>query len=505
LRQCQSAAELSPGLFSLTVPTGGGKTLSSLSFAVRHAIRHDLDRIVYVIPYTSIIEQNAAVFREALGSDAVLEHHSNFEPRQEDHRTRLACENWSGPPVIVTTNVQFFESLFANRSTGCRKLHNVARSVVVLDEAQMLPPALLLPCLAALRELVAHYGSTVVLCTATQPAFDGPAFERTQTIGHVREITHRPEDLYEQFRRVRVVDLGTVTDDVLADRLRGHDTVMCVVNTRRHARELFEALACDDHTYHLSALMCPAHRAEKLAEIKGRLAARMPTRLVSTQLIEAGVDISFPVVYRALAGIDSIAQAAGRCNREGEIERGQVRIFLPERGIPPQFRQQAQAAQSVLRHFDDPLSLEAVKAYFDELFWQKGEACLDTHGILDKGSDCTLNPPPTKELNIRFRSAAEAFRLIPDTMRSLIIPWGEAGDVLVRELRIGENTAQVGRRLQRYTVSLPRAQFAWMETYGVVDMVHGQYPVLLNMDLYSDELGLSPDDPTYHQVESLIC
>jgi CRISPR-associated endonuclease/helicase Cas3 len=337
LSACREAARLEPGFFTLTVPTGGGKTLSSLAFALRHAESHGLNRVITAIPFTSIIEQNAAHIRAALGDlngKLVLEHHSNLDPQQEKAQTqqnRLAAENWDAP-VVVTTNVQLLESLFACRTGRCRKLHRIAHSVIVLDEAQALPPGLLAPTLAALRELVRNYGCTIVLCTATQPALEKRA-NFPIGIDQPRPIIphgHR-EELFKGLKRVEVEQAGTLSDDQLVDRLASEDQVLCIVNTRPHAAELFTSL-CErlgetntverqglevpavGSCLHLSANMCPRHRSAVLRLIRRRLETGRPCRVISTQLVEAGVDVDFPVVYRATAGLDAIAQAAGRCN-----------------------------------------------------------------------------------------------------------------------------------------------------------------------------------------------
>ena len=333
LRQCRERAADTPGFFSLTVPTGGGKTLSGMAFALDHAIAHGKRRIVHVIPYTSIIEQTADIFRRIFG-EAVIEHHSSLDPDRETARSRLAAENWDAS-VIVTTNVQFFESLFAARTSRCRKLHNLVDSVVVLDEAQLLPPAFLQPILDALNLLVEHYGVTVVLSTATQPALESrdrrPGEKPLRGIDNVTEIINDPDALYAALERVQVRrpdDLNTGRNwPAIADDIARHDSVLAIVNTRRQARELHALLP--EGTIHLSALMCGQHRSDIIADIKRRLADGKPVRVVSTQLVEAGVDLDFPVVYRALAGLDSIAQAAGRCNREGRLERGEVVVFVP--------------------------------------------------------------------------------------------------------------------------------------------------------------------------------
>ena len=380
LQACKNAANLDPGLFTLTVPTGGGKTLSSLAFALKHAIKHGMDRVIYVIPYTSIIEQNAKVFRDALGdlSYAVVEHHSNFDPKnigkdsEGDPDTTahdLACENWDAP-IIVTTNVQFFESLFASKKTRCRKLHNIANSVVILDEAQMLPVNLLRPCIEAIRELSERYHTSVVLCTATQPALN-KRDDFKFGLENAREIVGDKatvEKLYNDLKRVDVEFIGKQTDDELVERLKKHEQVLCIVNTKGHARKLFEKLKetgiDDESLFHLSTNLCPEHRSVVFEGfIKPRLKDGLPCIVISTQLVEAGVDIDFPIVYRATAGIDSIAQAAGRCNREGELKddkgnliKGKTYVFESEHKIPDvlhAIKQAAGVSQEVKRHHED--------------------------------------------------------------------------------------------------------------------------------------------------------
>ncbi len=340
LRACRSAAEDRPGIFSLTVPTGGGKTLSSMSFALRHTKHHGLRRIIVVIPYTSIIEQNAEEYRNALGAENVIEHHSNLNPETREarygddlvRRHELACENWDAP-VVVTTTVQFFESLFSNHPSRCRKLHNIARSVVILDEVQTLPEQFLVPIVDALNELVSNYGCSIVLSTATPPALAArnsfPAGLR-----NVRPIITAPLALFQRLSRVSytwpAADDKPAGWDELAAELADEPQVLVVVHRRKDARELATQLGArtdNDSAVHLSALMCPAHRSAVLKQVNATLLTGAPCRLVSTQLIEAGVDIDFPVVYRALAGLDSVVQAAGRCNREGRLARGRVVVY----------------------------------------------------------------------------------------------------------------------------------------------------------------------------------
>jgi len=496
LAACLSSAAKEPGLFSLSVPTGGGKTLSSLAFALEHALRHGLRRIIYVIPYTSIIEQNAQVFRNVLGHDVVIEHHSNFTPDSlgrdldedspEYKRARLAAENWDAP-VVVTTNVQFFESLFASAPSRCRKLHNLARSVVILDEAQMLPVKHLRPCLEALRELASPvYGASIVLCTATQPNLSRPAFPGG--LENVREMIPDPKALARDFERVRCADLGALSLQDLAQRLTDHEQALCIVNTRRRAAELFRLVHTQPGARHLSARMCPEHRSEVLHGIRADLAAGRPNLVVSTSLVEAGVDVSFPVVYRELAGLDSIAQAAGRCNREGEREYGETFVFRCEDGLPATFRMAADATETVLRqHGLAPFAPDVVRDFFAEYFWLKGEEELDEKRILHSLEE------GLGRLEFPFASIAKRFRIIESDMLPVIVPWNEDGRRLVQELRMSEFPAAILRRLQRYTVQVHRHEFAHLENEGALELVQERYAALARDSFYDPGFGLLVD------------
>ncbi len=418
LRQCRAKAAAAPGLFSLTVPTGGGKTLSSLAFALDHAHRYGKRRVIYVIPYTSIIEQTADVFRGFFGN-AVIEHHSNVEsePGKETLQSRLACENWDAP-IVVTTSVQFFESLFAARTSRCRKLHNIVDSVIVLDEAQLLPPEFLQPILDVINLLARHYGVSCVLSTATQPALATRRYfdRKIRGLENVRELMQEgpeidaPDALYRDLERVRVrlpADWQQPTSwQELAGELAEHPSVLAIVNTRRHAAELHAQMP--KGTLHLSALLCGAHRADVIRAIKARLKDGVPTRVVSTQLVEAGVDLDFPVVYRALAGLDSIAQAAGRCNREGRLDAlGEVVVFVPPDPAPPGLLRKGEAAcRSVLTGFSgNPLDRTLYDRYFQQLYY---------HCDLDEQDIGRLLTVDGATLGVNFRTAAERFRLIRD-------------------------------------------------------------------------------------------
>ncbi len=499
LKDCRKAIDVKPGHFSLTVPTGGGKTLSSLAFALRHAIRHRLERVIYVIPFTSIIEQNADVFREAmrplaerLGTDPVLEHHSNLDLGEETVISRLATENWDAP-LVVTTSVQFYESLFANRPGKCRKLHNVARSVIILDEAQTLPVTYLEPCLTALDELARHYGTSVVLCTATQPAVSRRS-DFSKGLENVREIVSDTRTLYHSLRRVEVEKIGKQDDSALVKRMREAKQTLCVVNTRSHARKLFEELGDGDGHYHLSTLMVPEHRSEVLREIRNRLDSGMPCRVISTQLVEAGVDIDFPVVLRSMAGIDSIAQAAGRCNRNGKLlGMGKTLVFHSEHQRSEQyFAETAGCAAQVMECRDDPLSLEAVEHYFSLYYWSRSN--LDEKDIMDSfrldGRDKEL------PFSFDFATVAREFRLIEDSGRAVIVPWGATGCHLCEQLR--RTAEQPGRdllrKLQRYTVRLHEHEWQAALAAGAVELVGERFAVLVSPELhYSNKTGLSTE------------
>lgn len=523
LRHARSQAALAPGLFSLTVPTGGGKTLTSLAFGLDHAVQHQQRRLIYVIPFTSIIEQTADVFRMALGEHhtAVLEHHSAFDrdklpgelekssgSRKADYRDklRLAMESWDAP-VVVTTAVQFFESLFSDRPSQCRKLHNIAGSVIVLDEAQTLPLKLLRPIMAVVDELVLNYGCSVVLCTATQPALkESDAFHNG--FQDVREIAPDPEALFVKLRRTLVKSLGTQTDEQLVEHLRVREQVLMIVNNRRHARVLFDAISQEPGAYHLTTAMCAEHRSQKLADIRQRLKDGLPCRLVATSLIEAGVDVDFPSVFRAEAGLDSIAQAAGRCNREGRraLENSEVFVFqTPEWKAPPELAQLAAPMRSILRnHAGDVLAPSALKSYFQQVYNDRGPD-LDGQGILKMHRQ-------TKHFDYPFQNIAKAFRMIDSNMLAIVIPFDDTARDNLEVLRhLSENMSVSGpsKKLQRYVVQVPERAFGQLVKLGAVAPISperfgGQFYELVAESLYSDSAGLNFSDPTALTAEALV-
>lgn len=495
LEHCRAAAKNETGLFALTVPTGGGKTLSSMALALEHAKRHDKKHIIYVIPYTSIIEQTAREFREIFGTENVLEHHSNVvrdagkAMPDEHHPLDLAAENWDAP-IIVTTNVQFFESLYAARPRRCRKLHNIADAVVLIDEAQLIPPEYLDPCVDVLKHLAGSFKTTVVLCTATQ--------SRPKELAFAREIVPEPQGYYSALKRTKIHFPENIQEttpwEELAGRVLGHDKVLCIVNTRLDCRRLYDMLREKDpeNTVHLSALMCGEHRTGVIDEIKRRLKDKndkRPLRVVSTQLVEAGVDIDFPVVYRALAGLDSIVQAAGRCNREGSPEPGQVYVFVPpNRTFRGLMQKGIHATSSLIRRgktdTDDP---DLFAEYFADLYDRVNQKEIDGKKILDL-LKCD------RHYSVFFRTVGEHFQLIEDECNvPILVKYGK-GRELIETLDADGPNRDLMKKLQRYTINLDKRRagiFCQSGLIRAVDFYNGRDSVLVqNIDsCYKDDVG----------------
>ena len=508
LDHAQQQAALPPGLFTLTVPTGGGKTYTSMAFALEHARQHGQRRIIYVIPFTSIIEQNAAAFRDAfgdLGEAAVLEHHSTFDDRklqERDTRDKLrhATENWDAP-IVVTTAVQFFESLFADRSSRCRKLHNIANSVIILDEAQMLPLHLLRPVMAAIDELARNYRCTAVMCTATQPAIDAK-HGFYGGFSDVREIAPDPARLYTALRRTTVRHIGNQSDAELLEHLTAQPQLLIIVNNRRHARSLYDSAKPLDGVYHLTTLMCAEHRSEVLKTIRARLKAGAPCRLIATSLIEAGVDVSFPRLMRAEAGADSIAQAAGRCNRENlrTADESEVLIFRPEEQwkAPPELATYAACMRETLRNDGDLLAPEAMIAYFRRVY---DLSDLDKHHILEMLKNAGSDFP--------FQTIAEKSRVIESNhMLPLLIPYDANAEAHINALEHADTIGGLLRQLQRYTVQVPESALKILFGKGRVNVINKekfgeQFYALIGTDLYDAQAGLNWDNPDYINADNL--
>ncbi len=499
LDACQRAAGNSGNIFSLTAPTGGGKTLASMAFALERAlVLSEIRRVIVVIPFLSIIEQNAQVFREALGSEAILEHHSGDLETTDDEdwyknpARRHAIENWDAP-IIITTSVRFFESLFSHRPADLRRVHNIARSVVILDEVQTLPRNLLRPILGIIEDLAANWQTTFLFCTATQPAFEKSKPEDPRwPAGTVQEVMPRPRDLFSKLKRVEVEwPRQQSTWQEIATGLAKARRALCIVNTRKHAMTLYREVSGDpaiDGTsvFCLSTRMCPAHRLKAIREIKTRLEHpdTLPCVVVSTQLVEAGVDFDFPVVYRAVGPLDSIAQAAGRCDREGRLSAklgrpaGKVIVFEPpEPNLPTGvYREATERTQALIREggvsIDSP---ESLRRYFDRLY---AEA--------DLGEEIEQ-----LRTAMRFRDLGESFEMISDKTQSIFVPYDEESRKLLAELNsTGVLHLRLRRSLERYTVGLYPHELMEAAAKGALYEVRpGSRLWICPAGLYSEKLG----------------
>ena len=513
LEQCRNKAKLQSGFFSLNVPTGGGKTLSSMAFALEHTLLHNKKRIIMAIPYTSIIEQTAKVFkygtdndeeieerkksgRILFGEDQVIEHHSNLDPEKETNKSRLASENWDAP-VIVTTNVQLFESLFESRTSSCRKLHNIVNSIIILDEVQMLPPEFLKPILSVLRGLVEHFGVTVVLMTATQPSLVGKIgsdLNSFEGLTGVTNIIEEPDILAKDFQRIKIEmpdDLGIRSEwSDIAEELSKYPQVLCIVNRRNDCRQLHSLMP--KGTIHLSAFMCGEERSEIISGIKQKLRSGEPISVISTQLVEAGVDIDFPVVYRALAGLDSIAQAAGRCNRENKLaaegKLGKVVVFNPPKAAPPGLlRKGEDACKTILR-------TNTVSELTPELFTKYFQQFYPNLNGFDKPHFYEQLVKEAGEFKFQFRTLANDFKLIDDSQRSIVVLYenkktGNNSEKLINELRFKGPSRQLGRKLQRFIVNVPVNCFNRFSQLDYIEEIHG-YWVQKDTVIYKPGLGV---------------
>jgi len=537
---CLDAAAKTKGIYQLTVPTGGGKTLAGLRFALHHAQEHEMERIFYIVPYITIIDQNAKEVRAILEKQdergmIVLEHHSNFVPPEDTRRRHnLLAEDWDAP-IVFTTQVQFLEALFGSGTRDARRMHQLANSVIVLDEVQTIPIRITHMFTTALRFLVHDCGATAVLCTATQPPFN--KLENTYRQLKITPEQHIIRDEAELFRlrRVEVHDErkpGGLTDAEIADlaqrALEEKGSVLIVVNTRALAKELYRRIGDRNLgavTYHLSTNMCPTHRLDKLEEIKAKLKAGEPVICVSTQLIEAGVDIDFGAVIRALAGMDSIAQSAGRCNRHGIRQGlGSVWVINPQEenldGLPD-IKIGSQHAQRVLDDFkdnpnafgDDRIGLNAIEAYY-QFYYQSQIGKMDfpvgkessvgrddnlfnllsTNDISTKAHQAIHGSPPDILLRQSFRTANREFRVIDSLTRGVVVPYRD-GEKIIADLCSAfnlEEQAKLLKRAQRYSVNLFEHQFKkLLEVRAIQEVQEGAGIYHLNQQYYSEEFGWS--------------
>lgn len=520
LAHARSKAALPRGVFTLDVPTGGGKTLASLGFALDHAKAHGMDRIIYGIPFTSIIDQTSEIFRTVLGDDVVLEHHSAIEDERQDRKSeneegqrdlrnkmRLAMEDWAAP-VVVTTNVQLFESLFANRTSRCRKLHNLVNSVIILDEAQTIPRPLLRPCVAALDELVRNYRCSVVLCTATQPALGAPQFKGGFDLSTDRELAPDPQALADELQRVRLVHGGDMNDAALIDALARAPQGLVIVNSRKHALALYRAAEAAglEGLVHLTTRHYAAHRREILAKVREMLKAGQPCRLIATSLIEAGVDVDFPKGWRAEAGLDQIIQAAGRVNRERKhpLDDSALTVFrAPDNPPPPEIKSLSGDLSRIMGKHASLFSSAAIEDFFGEVYWRLSPQGLDAKSILD---DFKLGG----EVDFSYRDVAEKFRMIESGMTPVIVPGDEKARALIEKLSVPQiPSGAIARDLQPYIVQVPPRALKRLIDCGKVafasrDLRGEQFAVLIDPELYSSQVGLLWEDAEYLAAEGLV-
>ena len=491
LKQCKDAGsdnkQIHKNLYTLTIPTGGGKTLSSLSFALNRAVLTGRQRIIYVIPYTSIIEQNAGVFKGIVGENNVVEHHMNvvYDDTDGSNRKKLATENWDAP-LIVTTNVQFIESIFANKPSKCRKLHNIANSIIIFDEAQMLPEDYLLPCVEVIKELTEHYNCCVVLCTATQPSLD--KFFDNKAL----EIIDKPKFYYDVFKRTKIKILGKLTKSELPAKLKKYSQVLCIVGTKRKAQQIFELLKEEKNVYHLSTNMYPAHRKRILEEVRVKLKNGEVCRVISTSLIEAGVDVDFPTVYKEMDALDSIVQAAGRCNREGKrnVEDSIVYVFELEGNSNKLRLLEKQVTENILQEYEDISSPEAITAYFNKL-----------HVLLAENLDKRKIFEFLKHGRQRFyfKTIASMVKIINDNTKSIFIPFDSNAKIIEQELRSGARTKELMRKMGAYCVNI----------YYQADNIHleSAYEKLLHnnkIEILDENITILVDDKVYDNKIGLI-
>ena len=522
LNQCREHGRTCPkGYYSLFLPTGGGKTLSSVAWALETALNHKTQRIIYVIPYTSIITQTAGIFREIFGEENVLEHHSDIsfsgdEAPQEAERyehTRLLAENWDAP-IIVTTNVQFFESLFSHKVSRSRKVHSIANSVVVFDEVQMFPTEFLHPMLRLLEDLRWIYGTQLLFCSATLPPFDKDHSSSFKKVNDFHQLSDAiqpiiPEDpeLFKVFDRVVYhLEEKEYTTKELAEKLAQHDSALCIINSRRDASQLYQALLEEgkeaQDVIHLSRNMCSAHLKERIAEIRHRLKAGLPTIVISTQLIEAGVDIDLPIVYRAMSGLDSIVQAGGRCNREGKrTAPGEVYVFtLSDGGKAFGAIAQGQNATRFLldndkEHTRSSMPLELIEAYY--LRYYASIESFDTKDI----AESLYDEDEAKRWRFDFQQASEDFQLIDNVDRDLFVPYGKGKELIEglqkHALYLNHRTM---RELQQYHVAISKWRYEELEEARllseiVVDRETGKSILVLAPQGYDEALGVCTTNP----------
>ena len=489
--QCIKESQGAKGFYSLTVPTGGGKTLSSVLWALHHAVKNQQRRIIIAIPYTSIIVQTASILKGILGEDNVLEHHSNVDPESIENpelreRMQLATENWDYP-IIVTTNVQLFESLFSNKRSACRKLHNIVNSVIILDEVQTLPLGFYKPIVQTLDSLNRLFGVSVLFTTASQPILTGQIESSDPSasfdaLTSVHEIIPEEACLHDKLRRVKMdfFDAPSTYDEIVSELVK-HQRVLCIVNTRKDAKEIYDRLPKDGLCLHLSRMMCPAHVASTIQRIKDVLKEdnNKPIRVIATQLIEAGVDIDFPVVYRQESGLDSVLQAAGRCNREGKQSICTTYVFslAKEHSLPTGYMTQTNNARLGMGPDHDWFSPEAMNSYFKQLHSRVANFDVRQIGTLLYKPEC------------EFEEAAQKFSLIDDQSISVIINWGDSLSLYQQLISDGPSYSLM-KKLAQYSVGVRARDFEKLKDQGVVEEPFENIYAITDSRFYSEDTGL---------------
>jgi len=481
---------VSDGISILNMPTGSGKTLCSLNLALKKLLdsKGSKKRIIYVIPYTSIIEQTAEQFEEIFGDCCdILQHHSNYcvDDGNSDFETaqklRLASENWDSP-FVITTSVRFFESLYHYRGSALRRLHNVGDSIIIFDEVHLLPTEMLQPCLRAIGYITKYLNSEAILLSATMPDYTA-LFSEILPGRHVHELLPDKSD-FECFKKCQYISLGKTDLESVAEKTTQYTSSLIVVNKKRTAREVYEMLSGEK--YHLSTYMTPSHRSYVIRNIRQALSENRRVTVVSTSLIEAGVDLDFEAVFRQCAGLDNILQTGGRCNREGRRDSGDVYIFETDERLPRNLQLPANIVKGLLRQYEDISSLQCIEEYYRRLFGRNKEKILENSIAKFDGKTQSLHSIP-------FRSYAESFEFIKDNTVGIVIPHCSEAEELVDRLKSGDRS--VLRRLQKYTVALRRHEFDSALKYGIISDFGTGIFILSDTNCYSMETGFDTDRP----------
>lgn len=503
LNECINCGKQEQGLFTLTAPTGVGKTLSSLAFALNHINEHNLERIIYVIPYTSIIEQNANVFKNIFSSlgNIVLEHHSNIVNEnltpEEEIQIKWATENWD-VPIVVTTNVQFFNSIFSSNASDNRKIHNLANSVIIFDEVQMLPLEYIAPCMTAISELILNYKSTAVLCSATQPCIDKYKYTSIKTT----EIITNPVDLFNRMKRVEYKNIGKINSDKIIELSQKEKQCLIIVNSRKHAYYLYNKFKEKrNNVFHLSTLMYSKHRNETLSNIKNKLKNNEEVIVISTQLIEAGVDVDFPVVFREIAGLDNIIQSGGRANRNGKLKNGIVYIFESIDDfakIPKSIRPFADIFNEIyLEEKENSFELYGIEKYFNKLHKYIGKENLDSQNILNEFKLGRTIPI------LNYKDVSDKFSYIQNNTYSIIVE-NEDNKVLIQLMENGKINKEILRQLTQYSVNIYKYELDKLIENNVIIKTKTGLLILCNPNYYNAETGLEIFTDENKNAESFI-